>query len=119
VRCRTHPQHACVEIRSRNGGGGRRHARIGPRAPLVQTFPADDAVGTIATWIEGASGDEPRIARRAKLALDAVAKRDDVAHVLVGLLHERHASLLDDVHPDARALRKKIDAIEKKREKKP
>lgn len=82
---------------------------------LVQTFPIDATIGTVGGWIEDVREDGPHVARRGKLALESVAKREDVTRALVALLEEDWKPVLDAKDADSRALRKKLDAIEKKR----
>jgi hypothetical protein len=85
---------------------------VGKRASvgtLVSTFPADHAAATIAAWLAAAEADPVKLAARARLAFDVTSKRPDVARGVAEWCRERGAFAGDD--KEAKALRKKIDAV--------
>jgi hypothetical protein len=85
---------------------------------LVATFPKDHSASTISGWIDAGAEDVGKLARRAKLGLEAASTQKQLLAELVTWLNEAHPALLDSTDPDARALKKKLDAIERQRAKK-
>jgi hypothetical protein len=81
---------------------------------LVKTFPRDSIAGTIVAWIENAKDDPAKVARRAIAGLDITTARGDVQRLLLEWLVANHAAALEGREPDARALAKKVTAVQKK-----
>jgi HEAT repeat protein len=79
---------------------------------LVKTFPGESTAATLQAWMHGAAGDSAQLARRAVFALDVASARADVIELLSGWVSAQLATV---GHADARALKKKLAALEKKR----
>lgn len=84
---------------------------------LVRTFSKGHSASTIAAWIDAAGDDTGKLARRAKLGLETASGRHDLLGELIVWLQETHAAVLAGDDPDARALKKKLDATQRSHKK--
>ncbi len=85
---------------------------------LVKSYPSESTASTVLGWIEAARGDAGKLARRALFGLEICSGRADTVRFLVERITERHHDIVEGEDADARALKKKLSAIEKKMAKK-
>ncbi|MEJ7731700.1 MAG: HEAT repeat domain-containing protein [Polyangiaceae bacterium] len=93
-------------------------ARRASVSSVVKTFPCESTAATVSSWVADVRGDPDHTAQRALLGLEVTSGRADVVDMLLGWLAKHHGDLVAAETAGARALKKKIGGIERRKAKK-